>query len=329
MARHDITRRRALALAMAAAAAPFAVAPVLGQSRTKLRVGKAIAAQMSFAGLEVGQAAEIWKEAGLDIEIVSFTGDARMQQAFAAGSIDIGLGSGPAMGYASKGVPAHAVASLANRPDNFVIAVGEKSGVKTIDEMKGKRIGVTTLGSLTEWLARTTSARRGWGPTGMEIVSMGETRSRLAALEAGELSAIVTSAVQAFQMEADKKGRVLVSFGADVPHFHTNIIFAHDDLIAKRPDDLRRFLSAWFKTAKFMRANKADSVKAIARTMRLPEEAISRSYELELGSMSMDGAFDPEALKVIQSSLKELGITETPPPIEKLYTPGFAPVSSS
>ena len=66
---------------------------------------------------------EVWSlnensSVGLDVEISTFRGDGQLQQALAAGSVDFGFGSGPGMGYASKGVPAHAVAAVANRPAN-------------------------------------------------------------------------------------------------------------------------------------------------------------------------------------------------------------------
>jgi hypothetical protein len=42
--------------------------------------------------------------------------------------------------------------------------------------------------------------------------------------------------------------------------------------------------------------------------------------------MNFDGSFDPAALEVIRSSLKDLGILDTMPPVSAMLTPGFAPV---
>jgi hypothetical protein len=42
--------------------------------------------------------------------------------------------------------------------------------------------------------------------------------------------------------------------------------------------------------------------------------------------MNFDGSFDPAALEVIRSSLKDLGILDSAPPVSALLTPGFAPV---
>ena len=65
-----------------------------------LRVGKAGREAFSFVPADIGARTGLFKRHGADIEISSFGGDARLQQAMAADGIDIGLGSGP--GLASR-----------------------------------------------------------------------------------------------------------------------------------------------------------------------------------------------------------------------------------
>ena len=321
-----LSRRSLLKMASAAGAASLIAAPAIAQQPVKLRVAKSVTTSFPFAGLELGAEAGIWKAEGIDAEIFSFAGDARMQQAFTANSIDIGLGSGPSMGYASKGVPAHAVAALANKPENMALVVGKTSGITSIDDLKGKRIGVTTAGSLTDWLARKIATEKGWGPEGVEVVAMGDGRTRQAAMETGDLPGMVTATEQAFQIQDDGQGKVLMTFGEVVPHFHTHTIIAHDNLIKNRPEDVKRFLRGWFKVVKYMKDNKDATIKSIAHTMRLSEKVIAEAYDIELGMMSFDGQFDMQALQSIRTSLKELGITEVEPNIDDMYVKGFVPV---
>jgi NitT/TauT family transport system substrate-binding protein len=317
----------ALAAAGAGAFALGAAPQANAQQLIKMRIGKAVNTSFPFAGLELGAEAGIWKAEGIDAELISFAGDARLQQAFVAGAVDYGLGSGPAMGYASKGVPAHAVAALANKPENMALVVGKNSGIKTIDDLKGKRIGVTTLGSLTDWLARKIAIEKGWGPDGVEVIPMGDMRTRLAAMESGDLPANVTATEQAFQIQADGQGTVLMTFGQIVPHFHTHVLLAQDDLIKNKPDEVKRFLRAWFKIARYMKDNKEATIKSVAHTMKVSEKVIADAYDIEMGMMSFDGVFDEQALLLIQSSLKDLGIVEVEPKIEDMYAKGFVPVS--
>ena len=94
----------------------------------------------------------------------AFAGDAKMQQAMAADSIDIGIGSGPAMAFIVKGAPIKAVAAMAGRPLLLTLAVRADGSVKTVADLKGKKVGVSTVGSLTYWVADELSRQRGWVP---------------------------------------------------------------------------------------------------------------------------------------------------------------------
>jgi ABC-type nitrate/sulfonate/bicarbonate transport system substrate-binding protein len=322
------TTRRELLAACASAAAVLASSrsAEAAQALRTVRVGKAIDASFFFAGLELGQETGIWKSAGLEVRISVFRGDGQLQQAFAAGAIDFGLGSGPGMGYAVKGVPAHAVAAIANRPANMALVVAKGSGVANFAGLKGKRIGVSTAGSLTDWLARNIAVANKWKPSDIEIVPLGDMRTRLAAMRSGELTAAVTSVEDAYQIQDNGQGRVLGTFADVVPHFHTHVIYALDTIIRSDPALVRQFLKAWFTIAAFMRDHRAETVKSAAHTMRVSEMVIDQSYPTEISMMSFDGAFDPQALDTIRASLKDLGILQTQPPASALYDAKFVPV---
>jgi ABC-type nitrate/sulfonate/bicarbonate transport system substrate-binding protein len=319
----NITRRAAVA---GAAAAGFGLVSGPAFANEKLRIGKSIGSSFPFSGADYGKAKGFFAAVGIDAEVSVFRGDGQMQQAIAAGAIDIGLGSGPGMGYAAKGVPGIAVAAMASEPRNMSLVVLKNGPIKSIDDLKGKRVGVTTAGSLTDWLTRKLSDTKGWGPEGIEVTPMGEMRTRLAAMKSGELAGSVNSIQETFNLVEAGEGRLLATFGDAVPDFHTHAIFAHRKLIAEKPDVLRNFLRAWFRTAAYMRDNRAETVKFIAQTMKLPESVIEASYDYEISMLSYDGAFNPKAIETIRFSLKDLGILDRVPEAKELFMPGFAPV---
>src|SRR6476620_519998 len=76
------------------------VSPAVGAE--KLRVGKAVPFAWTFTPLDVGIQMGIFAKHGLDIEASAFGGDAKLQQALAADSLDIGVGSGPGMAFLAK-----------------------------------------------------------------------------------------------------------------------------------------------------------------------------------------------------------------------------------
>ena len=193
----DVVSRRDV-LAGAAALVLAGSSPALAQTKPdSLKVGKAVFSSFPFAALDVGADAGIWKSLNLDVEGIAFKGDAQVQEGLTAGSIDIGLGSGPAMAYRSKGVPAIAVAVMAGRPLDMALVVAKGSDIKTLAALKGKRIGVTTAGSLTDWLARQVSTGQGWGSDGVVILPLGAMETRVSALGTGQISASVHDLTEA------------------------------------------------------------------------------------------------------------------------------------
>src|ERR1700682_4996237 len=92
-------------------------------SAETLRVGKAGREAFSFVPLDIGVRTGIFKTHGLDVEIANFGGDAKLQQAMAADSIDISLGSGPGLAFIVKGSPVKGIAAMAGPALLFALVV--------------------------------------------------------------------------------------------------------------------------------------------------------------------------------------------------------------
>src|SRR5947209_19933097 len=170
-------------------AVPAAVIALTGEAAFALdtvRLGKSVPNSFAFSTAEIGIDAKIWPQEGIELGVSAFRGDAQMQQALTAGAVDIGLGSGPGLGFRAKGVPAIGVAAMYGPPANLALCVLSRSPIRTVADLKDKRIGVTTLGSLTDWLTRKLSQQQGWGTEGIKVVPLGAVPARLAAMERGE-----------------------------------------------------------------------------------------------------------------------------------------------
>src|SRR5260370_41988902 len=105
-----------------------------------LRVGKAGREAFSFVPVDVGAEVGIFKKHGLDVEISSFGGEAKLQQGMAADSVDIALSSGPGLAFIAKGSPIKRVAAMAGPPLLIALLVRNDDVVKTGAALKGKRV---------------------------------------------------------------------------------------------------------------------------------------------------------------------------------------------
>ena len=309
-------RRVGALLALALAATP-------ARALDTLRVGKS-GGPMILTLVELGGEAGIWRDLGLDVQGIMFGGEAPTMQGLASGSIDLGFGSGPGLAYPVKGVPATAIAAVTGAPYNLVLNVAVGSPVKSIADMRGKTVGVTSSGSLTDWMAHQIARHENWGPDGIRTFPSGSSRTSLAAMKAGDIDGVVMGAATGYDSQIHKASRVLASLGDMVPAFHSNVLFARNDLIASRPDLVQKFVDGWFRTVAWARAHPDDVVRVGAKTLNIGEDAARLAYDAEITRMLRDsGHFDPEALETIRRSLVEIGTLAEVPPADKLHDDRF------
>jgi NitT/TauT family transport system substrate-binding protein len=290
-----------------------------------LRVGKAGRDAFSFVPVDVGVRAGIFKNNGLDIEISSFGGEARVQQAMAADGIDIGLGSGPGLAFISKGSPVKGIAGMAGPPLLFALVVRNDDTVRTVDDLKGRKVGISTVGSVTSWIVRELSSQKGWGHSGIEQVSIGDDASRVAALKTKSFDGAVVNLAAALNYVQRGEGRILMRFGDLVKDFHIHVIMATDKSIAEKPDALRRFMKAWLETIAFMKAEKVKTIEIAADVMATDVATTTAIYDELMPMFSDTGKFDPKALAVLRRSFVEMKLLPEEPDMSKLTTEMFLP----
>jgi ABC-type nitrate/sulfonate/bicarbonate transport system substrate-binding protein len=294
----------------------------------KLRVGKAVAFAWTFSPIEVGIQTGIFAKQGIELEVSAFGGDAKMQQALTANSIDIGIGSGPGMAFMAKGVPAKAVAAMAGVPRNMAVMVKYDLPIKSVDDLKGKKLGCTTVGSLTHWIGDRINQIKGWGSDGITMVPVGGMGPARAAIKTGQIDGYIGALEVGYALEEAKEWRVITTATPFVDHFITHVFYARENVIAGRPQAVRGFLQGWFNTIAFMKANKAKAVEITAKVINLKPSVVSRAYDEQIGIFSADGTFDPKAIAVLKKSFIEMGLLKEIPDDKTLFTTQFVPVKA-
>ena len=293
-----------------------------------LRVAKVVPFAWSFTPLDVGIQMGIFAKHGLNVEASASAGDAKLQQLLTAGSVDIGIGSGPGMAFSVKGVPAKAVAAMFGTPQNMAVMVGYDSPIKTVDDLKGKKLGCTTVGSLTAWIGERINEKKGWSSGGIDVVAIGGMPPARAAIKTHQIDGYIGALETGYKLEEAKEWRVITAATPFVDHFITHVIFARDELIEKKPELVRAFLQGWFETIAFMKANKAKTVEITAKVIDITPEVASRVYDEQIGAFSTDGTFDPQAVAVIKKSFLEMGLLKETPDDKALFTTQFVPVKA-
>ena len=72
---------------------------------------------------------------------------------------------------------------MAGPPLLFALVVRADGSVATVADLKGRKVGVSTVGSVTSWIISEVSRQQGWGYDGMSQVPIGDDANRIAALK--------------------------------------------------------------------------------------------------------------------------------------------------
>ena len=294
----------------------------------KLRVGKSVAENFGNVPLDIGMEFGIFEKRGLAIEEINFTGGSKVTQAMTAGAVDIALSGGPEMAFVAKGAPEIAVASISNSPAFIGICVGEQSAAGSLDDLRGKKISIASVGSVTEWMVNELSRRKGWSEPedrATTVVIGGSTAADIVALKTGQADACMTATQVGFLLESQHAGRLLADCSTYVGSFEIFTTFASTALVKENPDALRRFLQGWYEAVAFMNAHKEETVRVAARVMQYPANVVERSYDAFVSKFSRDGRWDPKAIETLRESFADLKILDGPVDITKLYTTEFLP----
>jgi ABC-type nitrate/sulfonate/bicarbonate transport system substrate-binding protein len=230
------------------------------------------------------------------------------------------------MAFAVKGAPIVAVAAFANEPRNIGVTVAANSPIKTVADLKGKLLAISTTGSLTEWLTKRIGTAEGWGPDAIRRVAIGDAVQQTAAMRAGQVDGLMGAMENGYQLEERHEGRVVVSMDKYVPHFVTHVIFARKDLVASNPDEVKRFLQGFFASLRWIKDHKKESLAIVQPVLNESPAVLEKTYDTQMPMMVLDGQFDGEGLELIKDSFVDLGTLPEKPKDEQMLTRQFLPV---
>jgi NitT/TauT family transport system substrate-binding protein len=323
--RSELSCNRIGAFLAFALVASFASLPT-SAADTTLVVGKSVATSDPIMAVNVGAEEGLFKKHGLELKIIDFTGGSKMAQGMAAGSIDIADGAGTEMALEAKGVPMLAVCESSGTFPFLALGVPWDSPIKTLAQLKGKKIGVSSPGSLTDWLTHELSRKEGWGDEGVTPVAVGGgTNSAVASLSQHLVDAYLGGTSLFLDLQEKKEGRLLAPVTDWEGTAASGMIFASNRLLASNPDAVRAFVAGWIDSVDFIRTHKAETVKIESGVTGFPENVMSKEYDITLSMFHPDCRFDAESLDALKRSFLDLKLLSTPPDMSKLYTEAYLP----
>src|SRR5215510_2314901 len=178
-----------------------------------------------------------------------------------------------------------------------------KPEVKTPEQLKGKRIGVSRIGSNPHYFAVQALRRFGIDSREVSYIQAGGAPETLAALVAQGIDAAVLTVPT--DAQALKLGYHYVIYGPDLRIAYAATTFTtRRSIIAKRGPVIGRFMRAMAEAAKIMQTEKEYVYKVLGKYLRIDDrKLLEASYNVEIKSLEPRLAIKPEGL---QSTLDEI-----------------------
>ncbi|MGA0531997.1 ABC transporter substrate-binding protein [Hansschlegelia sp. KR7-227] len=307
-----------------------AVAAVVGLAAPahaeKVRIGY-WSSGVSLGFGAVLESGKFMEKEGLEVEYVKFPDVNAPTKAMAAGAIDfaIGAAAGGSLSVAADGLPMSIM--LATQVAELDFVVPEDSPIKTIEELKGKKIGTSPSGSAT---AAITAAilEKNYGMKADDYQSVPGNDPRLAQflaqkdIDAAALRTVTQALVK------DMKLRKLASFrdewkkitGQDAPPV-LGVGLVRNDWLKANPDGAAKVVAGMRKAYEFGKADKAAVAKALMEAANMKQDDATNYAALWDGiyTVSMEPA-DVASLKSEFEVFKSVGAVKGTLPDSALVT---------
>lgn len=268
-----------------------------------------------FLAMEKGY----FREVGIEIEPVWFDAAQPIAVAAASSKIDVGATGITAGLYnmAAKGQKISLVADKGREqkgfPSSALLASTAPGAPVSIEELRGKRIGITQRGSTYEYMLGRLLETRGLSLDDVSLVPLGKMSAIIAALESGQIDACILNEPNVTRVQKSGSGCLITQVGDVIP-YQTSAVF-YSPKFSENKDAAARFLAAYKKACRayhkaVIEGNDPETLEAliavIAKYTNAPEEDIRPS----LPYIDKDGALMKEDIETQITWYQEHGMLE-------------------
>ena len=249
--------------------------------------------------------AGLFRKYGLDVELLYIGSGSKAAQAMVAGEVPIGMFAGGAVINAGlAGADLTMVASGLNVATFFLVTRPE---IKQLEDLRGKKVAVTRVGSSTDFALRFASNKWTVKPDrDFTILQAGGVPEVFMALKSGAIQAGVLNTE--FTIIARKEGlRDLVDFSAIGLAFPTSALTTTRSYIRSHEDTVRKFVRGYVDGVHLAKTNKTFVVKVLKKYYRSQDEAsLAEAYDIYFGRYILNvPTLSADAVKTVLDQLGE------------------------
>jgi NitT/TauT family transport system substrate-binding protein len=259
----------------------------------------------AFMPAFVADQAGYFSQEGVAVRLVFFQSGVQLMQSIIAGDTQIGMGSAPELVTAvNAGAKVRGVWGISNFMPYALIA---RPHIKTFADLKGKKIAVSSRGSLSEFLFSYALKNKGMDPSrDVNYIAMGGVPTRFAAILSGAVDA---SLISAAQFERGKKAGLnfLLMLSEIVPEWPQDLIYLREEMFTTKEPEFRPYLRAYQRGVATAKKNPELAISAMQKAMRFDYPTARDGYHAYVQSLPDDGHLAEKGLTLLVDQMAEEG----------------------
>ena len=242
----------------------------------------------------VAQAKGFFKEESIDAEIIRMNPNVAIT-ALATGDVDYCQLFGAVVGGAIAGLPVRIVAGFL---DNWPMTLIAQPEYKSLKDLKGKTLGISSFGATPDVGARLMLKQAGIDPEkDIKVLALGSDAARLTALKQRVVDVVVISPPADAQME--KQGYKILARAYELFSFPYLGLGTHLKKIKERPGEIRRTIKATIRANRFIRDSREEAVRVLVDWGKVERDYAYASYDALRNLFNADGSVPEDGLKLV------------------------------
>ncbi len=254
------------------------------------------------------------REEGLAVEMIR-AGGGIATQALIAGDLHFSTSAGTALGAMLRGAEIKVVYTNIDRPGYQVWSAQPE--IRTLKDLVGKKVGVTSRGDTQELSVRLLLRKHGINPNAVAYIPVGFGGTRLAALQAGTVDAVPLGAGDFAQLK-QPKGHMLGDTEKEIRFAYVGLAVS-SRLLSRQPSLVERFLRAVVKGREYARRYREQTIPIIGKYTQRKHEFNEFDYDSTVQVLTPEGWVSDDILKEDVAMRAELVGVPAPSDYGKLF----------
>jgi NitT/TauT family transport system substrate-binding protein len=267
----------------------------------------------TFLSLPLGQKTGIFQKEGIQADLIRIRSTVALT-ALVSGELDYHSVLGPAVAAAVRGVPVKIVACYTPRVASAIIALPE---FKSIQDLRGKTIGINSLGGGLEGQARLILKQFGLdAEKDIKFLATGGIESRLTAMKQG--FTVATLGSPPIELLGKKLGFVVLARAEELFSYPSSGLIVNVKKIRERPEEIKRMIKAGIRVNRYIHQNREGTIQAMIDWMRIDREMAAATYDGILKTYGDDLSLPEDGLRLLIDEAKKNAKLDREIPIDQV-----------